>query len=463
MSYLVPVEVPDLEPLRRSFEYDQLESELKEAFFAVFEKMIRPAERQLNLYGMPHLGDDVLIERALKDAGMAIVRRNSVRSGFLLKAAKSRNPRRGMLFLAQYLQSVWPNVWKIEQLWHPVALAADYPAHAVPAGVVDLGGDVTAELDANSPDGVAALFRTDWQGKQRLYPTARTNLVRDSSAFDNASWNKIGATVEAAAVLAPDGTVTAYKLVESTDADTGHSVAGPSVTVTATGDYTFSAFCQQAERDSVALYLRNADSSGNYATVAFDLATGTVIGAGSTAGAGYTNVRASITQAELGWYRCSITARVDASVGQMRGWVRARADGAVSYTGDGVSGLYVWGAQGERGTLTAYIATAAEPVSVTDYTLDANGVATFATGSPEPAPATFFRTSRVRVTMPVSSDNGLGLEEVGKAFRPTLAARLLIELQLALTLENTGQNGGLALSCGAAGGAMPFMAIGTLS
>lgn len=438
MSYLVPVEIPDLEPLRQSFEYDQLETELKEAFFAVFERMIRPAERQLNLYGMPHLGDDVLIERALKDAGMAIVRRNSVRSGFLLKAAKARNPRRGMLFLAQYLQSVWPNVWKIEQLWHPVALAAEYPAHAVPHGVIDLGNDVTAELDANSADGIPTLYRTDWQGKQQLYPVARTNLLLGSNFPQaNAYWGKSNCTITPNNVIAPDGTMTAA-----------------TITRTAPGNH----YLFQSANDASPVGKTYAFSVWMRAgTMAGDVRVWLKDGAG-------TQLSATLATLTSEWTRFWAIATVPVGAAANIGcYVDPVNDaGAAGET------FEVWGGQLER--LVAPVAgpgslipTVAAPVTLADYTVDANGVATFAGGLPEPTPVTYFRTSRVRVTMPVSSDNGLGLEEVGKAFRPTLAARLLIELQLALTLENTGQNGGFALSCGAAGGAMPFMAIGTLS
>ena len=34
-----------------------------------------------------------------------------------------------MLFLQTYLQTVWPNEWSIDQFWHPIATAVEYPAH----------------------------------------------------------------------------------------------------------------------------------------------------------------------------------------------------------------------------------------------------------------------------------------------------------------------------------------------
>jgi hypothetical protein len=61
---------------------------------SVFNTYLRPRERQINLHGMPHLGDTE-----------PIVRHDATRTAFLLKAARARNPNRGMIFLRQYLQS----------------------------------------------------------------------------------------------------------------------------------------------------------------------------------------------------------------------------------------------------------------------------------------------------------------------------------------------------------------------
>lgn len=134
MSNLIPVDPPGLQPLLSSFEERQLESELKKVFVAVFERFVRERERALNLYGMAHLGDDELVARNLYGDGLAVIRRDAARVRFLLKAWRSRNPRRGMLFLKTYLQTVWPNEWSIDQFWHPIATALEYPAHKTTNG-----------------------------------------------------------------------------------------------------------------------------------------------------------------------------------------------------------------------------------------------------------------------------------------------------------------------------------------
>jgi hypothetical protein len=129
MSNLTPVDPPSLAPLVHSFENNQLESELKQVFLTVFENLVRERERALNLYGMAHLGDDELVQRSLQGDGLAMIRRDAAQMRFLLKAWRARNPERGMLFLRKYLQTVWPNEWHIDQFWHPIASAINYPEH----------------------------------------------------------------------------------------------------------------------------------------------------------------------------------------------------------------------------------------------------------------------------------------------------------------------------------------------
>lgn len=168
MSNLIPIDPPALLPLAQSFECDQLESELKAVFLKVFENLIRARERNLNLYGMAHLGDDDLMARSLKSDGIAMVRRSTERMQFLMKAERSRNPRRGMLFVKKYLQSIWPNIWLCEPLWQPIATAAAYPVGAIPNGNPEthfMTGRIRITLPVSSDNGlilteIAKAFRS---------------------------------------------------------------------------------------------------------------------------------------------------------------------------------------------------------------------------------------------------------------------------------------------------------------
>lgn len=432
---LIPIDAPALQPLANSAEYDQLESDLKAIFTSVYNALIRPRERQLNLYGMPHLGDTELMERVLKLNGLPIIRRDDTRTSFLMKAALARNPRRGMIFLKQYLQATWPNVWKVEPLWHPIATADQYPADVTPRSVIDLSPSVQAVYDPNSEDGLPTIYRTDWRGESQLYPTARTNLIKNSNLANNgAGWTLSNATVTSNATVAPDGTQTAAK-VSRTAVGNDWAAQIESDVAAAGRLFTGSAYVYAAAMPgNYTLRLRDStDVEFAFQTITLD--------------------------DSVGWHRIAISTTFPATaIGGAKFTVDPTSD-----TGAAGDSFYLWGAQLEAGELTPLIETpVGATATVTDYTVDANGVATFADGETPATPITHFRTSRVRVTLPVTSDNGLGLLEVAKAFRSVLAARLMLELQLSTVFEGIGVTGGLAVANGAMG-VMPVLCIGTLS
>jgi hypothetical protein len=175
-----------------------------------------------------------------------------------------------------------------------------------------------------------------------LVEEARTNLVLRSEEFDNATWSKGNLTVTANATTAPDGTLTADKLVENT----ANAERNVSTVATFTGSvvYTFSVFAKAAERSKFQIYLYSGASPGG---ANFDLATGTTASPG-----------ASMVQYPNGWYKCSVTYTHASSGVKGIAILPAVLFSPIGYQGDGVSGLYVWGAQLEAGAFpTSYIPT----------------------------------------------------------------------------------------------------------
>jgi hypothetical protein len=188
-----------------------------------------------------------------------------------------------------------------------------------------------------------------------LIEEQRTNLVTYSEQFDNAYWTKTNLSVTANAVVAPDGTLTADSLVENTAAG-GHNIkstAFNSGSLTSGISYTFSVYVKPAGRNWAILEMQGS-LGGGYAW--FDLSTGTLGTQTQLSGT------STINAVGNGWYRVSIT---DTSTGTGSTVstcnVYATTDNnVVSYTGDGFSGISVWGAQLEAGAfVTSYIATVA--------------------------------------------------------------------------------------------------------
>ncbi|ETD85772.1 hypothetical protein U703_02415 [Rhodobacter capsulatus YW1] len=193
--------------------------------------------------------------------------------------------------------------------------------------------------------------RYDYSAGRRalLIEAAATNLLPNSAQFDAASWGKTRASVLANAALAPDGTMTADKLVEDTS-NNSHFVARTGTQIAVGTSVTASIFVKAAERRWFALV--TADSANAFRTTYFDLQTGT-LGVVSQGAAGHV---AQIAAAGNGWYRCSVTQTQAAASGNFNVYPSVvSANGATSYLGDGASGLYLWGAQLEVGAAVSSV------------------------------------------------------------------------------------------------------------
>jgi hypothetical protein len=176
----------------------------------------------------------------------------------------------------------------------------------------------------------------------------KANLTLWSEEFDNAAWVKARASITPNATASPRGTITADKLVEDNTANNTH-VAVQVFTFAAT-TYTLSIFANAAERSWVRLFA--FDGVTNFGCY-FNLSAGTV--GTAVASTGFIRPLAD------GWFRCAMTFTAAAGTGTYAARL-ATGDGADVYTGNGTSGLFVWGAQLETGGLTSYIPTGASSV-----------------------------------------------------------------------------------------------------
>lgn len=184
-----------------------------------------------------------------------------------------------------------------------------------------------------------------------LIEETRTNYLTHTEHFDNSAWPKGRSFFAKNVEVAPDGSMTATKLIEdSTAANTHYTAATYSVTSGTT--YTFSVFAKAGERTFIQLILASAGFTVNTGPI-IDLSNGTI---SSLGGGTHTDKIESVGN---GWYKISVTATATASA-SCTFQLRICATGSTSvYDGDGKSGLYIWGAQLEAGAFpTSYIPSA---------------------------------------------------------------------------------------------------------
>jgi hypothetical protein len=188
-----------------------------------------------------------------------------------------------------------------------------------------------------------------------LIAYAPHNLLSYSEQFDNAVWNKFQATVSANVTVAPDGTITADKLIEGGGAAAEHGVNRSSaIAITAGASVTLSVYAKADTRSRVSIVLVNgAYSVGVRYT--FNIATGAVSAVSLTGSP--ISYSASAQNVGGGWYRCVITVVLDASSTTANLNIATDNGTSFFYAGDGTSGLFIWGAQLNVGALQPYYTT----------------------------------------------------------------------------------------------------------
>lgn len=185
--------------------------------------------------------------------------------------------------------------------------------------------------------------------KGLLIEEQRTNLLTYSENF-NVGLGKEGASALDNVSIAPSGTMTATKLVESS-ANSQHKVY-KNVTQPTAGTYTFSAYVKAAGRTKIQI------------TEGFSVGGGCEFDLAAVTAASYTpGKNGSITPVGNGWFKVSVSWDFLANTLTYVYMVLMSGTSA-SYQGDGYSGIYIWGAQLEAGSFpTSYIKTEASQVT----------------------------------------------------------------------------------------------------
>lgn len=191
--------------------------------------------------------------------------------------------------------------------------------------------------------------------KGLLIEESRTNLLTYSEQFGSAVWTKTNASISANVMVAPDGTLTADKLV-------AHSgTVSSSVSRIADSLQTISVFSKKGEFR----YLTIAVNAFAVYSATYDLENGVV----TQFSTGYGDSVQTIQDVGGGWFRCVFT--MSTSVPSSNITINFKPSSAptgnhvgTTVVGDGYSGIYIWGAQLEvRAFPTSYIKTEASQVT----------------------------------------------------------------------------------------------------
>ena len=194
------------------------------------------------------------------------------------------------------------------------------------------------------------------------------NFVLYSQAFSG-NWTTSNASLTANATTAPDSSNTATLLYNNSSNSTHYLYGNGNFALSANATYTFSVYLKSQNLSYASI---QGDGANGYlgAVSTFNLSNGTVVSTGS----GVTS--ATITSAGNGWYRCVCVSSASASASNAKVAIFLNNGTSTTYTGDGSSGIYVWGVQVEFGSVAnTYVPTTTSAIYGTP-TLSFSGVST---------------------------------------------------------------------------------------
>lgn len=201
--------------------------------------------------------------------------------------------------------------------------------------------------------GSLAMTRDALTGGVSSEPAA-TNLLTFSEQFENAVWTKANTTVSSNVTLSPDGSTNADKLVENT-ANSQHFTQQ---VFTAVAGQTYSTQYQvKAGERGFAIVAFSGGGLSPDCSVGINLQTGAIV---STANSpDFVSVKASAN----GFFNVVLSKTMPSSAATASRILLSDNGTNQVYTGDGTSGIFIWGAQLELNAPTSYIPTTTAQVT----------------------------------------------------------------------------------------------------
>lgn len=282
----------------------------------------------------------------------------------------------------------------------------------------------TPEVIANIDDLDAELLLTFVSGNNGFVTAMHDqvpklqNLLLRSEELDNVVWDKTGYTVIANDTIAPNGTLTADKLIDSG----GSTFFAQSVIIPVNSLNTHSFYLKKINHDWVRISIA---SGGNQVNLWGNVSNGT-IGVSNTVGTS-TNISVAVSDVGGGWYRFSISGLIPTVTSVSVFICSATSNGSGTRVVGGER--YQWGGQVNAGaTATGYIKTEGTNSPVTNY----NAVQTTAANQPRIVNGGAIVTENFKPTVLNTATTGLGV--TGLTSLPTTNS-------VSVVVSNTGTAG----------------------
>jgi len=237
-------------------------------------------------------------------------------------------------------------------------------------GLIETVGNGVSRLNYPMIDGIVKGCPHHILEPQRL------QQIQYSEDFSQSYWTKSEVSVNPNNVISPNGTLNADAIIESTTSNAYHRVL-PTTPISGTGgtNYSCSVYVKKKGDTRHIYWLIQKGADAFY--VHIDM-TNYVVGDSNSSGSGNL-VDASITPVGNDWYRISINGIVSSVGGDYYNQIylnKQLGSGFIptQYTGDGTSGLYLWGWQLEQGSYpTSYIPNYGTALGITRSAETATG------------------------------------------------------------------------------------------